>query len=271
MHIEGIILSKTPYKERDLICNLLLRSGKKTSVYFYGGRGGGKGNKGSILEVGFMLAVELGRKKRSVETEINIAKEYQLLWRADKIRENFQAFYLSCFYLEYLAKIAIEENFHEEGHEEHQGLFNVLSNGLYFLDESLGKDQFELPSHLFIFLTKLSAQLGIAPDTNHCIFCDNAFKQDELCLFDPQNGGFACTECCSKRDEFLSDNKNLLQEYQSSQNFRMMLKVVHSRPYKEYQSITGITHGLTAGAFNFINYQFGITADKVKSWKMVSV
>ena len=48
--IEGLILSKVPYDERHVIANLLLRSGRKVSVVFYGGRGGGKKQKSSILD-----------------------------------------------------------------------------------------------------------------------------------------------------------------------------------------------------------------------------
>ncbi len=270
MHIEGIVLSKTTYKERDLICDLLLRSGKKQTVYFYGGRGGGKNNKGSIIEVGFMLAVELGPKKKAVETSISIAKEYKLLWRADLIRNDFQAFYLASFYLEYITKIAVDHHAHEFDHEHHdEGLFNVLSNALFYLNHSLENQSFDLHTHLFIFLAKLSAHLGITPSTDLCVFCDSHLAQENMCLFDHQNGGFVCLDCNSKRDEFLSDNNALLQEYQSGHVLREALRNVVLRPYKEYALINKIARGSVEAKFNFINYQFGFSADQVRSWKLI--
>ena len=270
MHVEGIILNKTPYKERDLICHLLLRTGKKMTIYFYGGRGGGKSHKGSILEVGFMLAIELGRKKKSIESDMFTAKEYRLLWRSDQIRQNYQAFYLESFFLEYVNKIAIDE-YDDDDHQtdEHAGLFNVLSNALFYLDESLSKNNFESKNHLFIFLAKLSAQLGIVPAVDHCIFCDHLLSETELCLFDPHNGGFSCVECASQRNEFLSENHQLRQDYQNSQRLRSKMKQVFIRPYKEYGELQGIENGQNIAEFNFINYQFGFRPDNFRSWKLL--
>lgn len=270
MDIEGIIISKTPYKERDLICNLLLRSGKKVSVYFYGGRGGGKKNKGSILEVGFMLKILLNERRKKIESNIKIAKEHKLLWDCDNIRTDFKAFYLACFFMEYIAKIAIADELEEVSDSEHEGLFNVLSNGLFFLDQAVGNKSLDLNSHLFIFLTKLAAHLGIGQDVEHCIFCEKNFVDQEVCLFNHQDGGFSCLDCSSKRDEYLSDNKLLREEYLSSQELRISLKKVYQLPYKSYGELSGITQGLASAEFNFINYQFGFTKDQIKSWEMVS-
>jgi DNA repair protein RecO len=270
MHVEGIIIHKTPYKERDLICNLLLRSGKILSIYFYGGRGGGKRNKGSILEVGFMLAIELNPRRKKIESDIQIAKEYKLLWDCDHIRTDFKAFYLASFYLEYMAKIAVEDDLVVSNDQEHAGLFNVLSNGLFYLDESIRNKDFFLNTHLFIFLTKLAVQMGITQDVETCLYCKKEFNLTELCLFDPQNGGFSCIECSSQKDEFLTDNKILREEYQSSQQMRLALKKVYQIPYKSYGEIPEITQGLASAEFNYINYQFGFTKDQIKSWQMIS-
>ena len=80
MKVEGIVIQKTPFKERDIICHLLLRTGKTLAVYFYGGRGGGKKAKGSIIETGFMLSVELQRQRKTLDSPMHIAKEYSLIW-----------------------------------------------------------------------------------------------------------------------------------------------------------------------------------------------
>ena len=95
--VEGLVLSKIPYDERHLIVNLLLRTGRKISVVFYGGRGGGKKQKSSIIELGFMLSVELSQAKTN--TEVYHAKEWNMIWHHDLIRNNHNAFYLMCFFL----------------------------------------------------------------------------------------------------------------------------------------------------------------------------
>lgn len=65
--IEGILLSKLPYKDRHLICHMLLRSGKKVGVIFYGGAGGGKKMKSTNLELGHMIKVELKHSNKNKE------------------------------------------------------------------------------------------------------------------------------------------------------------------------------------------------------------
>ena len=147
MDLEGIIIHKTPFKERDLICNVLLRSGKKVAIYFYGGRGGGKKTKGSILEVGFMMKITSAPRRKVVDTNIIIAKEYKHIWNSEYIRDNYKAFYLSSFFMEYIGKIALESNHDEISKDDDSGLFRVLSNSLYFLDDSIKNKNFDLYTH----------------------------------------------------------------------------------------------------------------------------
>lgn len=269
MQVEGIVIHKTPYKERDLICNLLLRSGKIVSVYFYGGRGGGKSNKGSILELGYMVQVELNPKRKKLETDLLMAKEYKLLWSGQSIREDYQGFYLCTFFLEFMSKIAVDDELDGFEDQEHQGLFNVLSNSLFFLNKAIEEKRFHLQTQLFIFLAKLSIQLGITLDVENCLFCGEDLKAS-MVLFDPQNGGFVCHDCSSKRDEFLSDNKLLREEYQSSTELRKLFESIYRLPYKEFQKAPEVSQGLTVAQFNYINLQFGFNKDQFKTWGMIS-
>lgn len=271
MNLEGIIIQKTPYKDKDLICNLLLRSGQKIALYFYGGRGGGKKAKGSILEVGFMMRVTLAPRRKSVETNIKIAKEYQHIWNSEFIRDDFRAFYLSSFFMEYIGKISIESDLDEATKDEHSGLFKVLSNALFFLDASLKNKHFDLNTQLFMFLSKLTIELGITPNVDECLYCANSLKENELCMFDPRDGGFSCMDCTSKKDEYLSDNKLLKQEYMGSLKLRKSIKKAYELPYKDYSRLVEITQGLTIAQFNYINHQFGFTKDQFKSWALISV
>ncbi len=160
MRLEGIIIQKTPYKERDLICKLLLRDGTLATLYFYGGKGGGKKNKGTILEIGFMVKVLLAPRRKKLDRNIQIAQEWDLLWEAKHIRQNYRAFYLMTFFCEFLQKIAPEKDFsYEEDSTENVGIFKVASNALYFIEQSLSEGSFKVESHLLMFLTKMTFHL----------------------------------------------------------------------------------------------------------------
>ena len=190
--IEGIILSKLPYKERHLICNLLLRSGKKISVIFYGGRGGGKKHKSTVLELGRMLRVEL--KQSSKQRDLYSAKEWTLLWSHERIRSNHNAFYLMCFYLELLSKISQVEimDGHSKSFESCQeGNFRVLSNALVFLEDSLKDNLFQKEAALSIFMGKLLLEHGIFPHLSTCCLSDEALTDHSDVALLPEEGGFA--------------------------------------------------------------------------------
>ena len=55
--IEGILVRKTPFQDRHLIGDLVLRSGKKQGVLFFGGMGGGKKIKPNNLEIGKLYKI----------------------------------------------------------------------------------------------------------------------------------------------------------------------------------------------------------------------
>ena len=168
MEVQGILIRKTDYKERDVIVDLLLRNGKQMAIYFYGGKGGGKHQKGSLLEVGRMLKVNLKPNIKHGQESIAVAQEWSIIWDSDCIRNDFKGFYYLCFLLELTKKIAIETQIkdYDEKTQEFVGLFSVLSNALYYLDEALKNKNFVMEKHLFIFLSKLIYQLGLAADQN---------------------------------------------------------------------------------------------------------
>ena len=111
--------------------------------------------------------------------------------------------------------------------------------------------------------------MGITINVHHCLFCAQLLK-DDLCLFDPPNGGFVCMECASKRDEFLSDNKLLREEYQSSTHLKKIFELSYKLPYKQYEKLPQVEQGLTISQFNYINLQFGFSKDPFKSWGLIS-
>lgn len=162
MNFEGILISKIPYKERDLIGKILTRRGTIQTFYFYGGRGGGKKMKPSLLELGRMLKIEAKVKNKNAE-EMLTASEVSVLWEGRKIRENYEAFVFMCFVLELVSKISVQDD-HEEGESHFEGIFKATSNALFYLNDALEKKNFSKNIHYALFLSKIIQELGIASE-----------------------------------------------------------------------------------------------------------
>lgn len=270
MNLEGILIHKTHFKERDIIGKLLLRSGKIVDLYFYGGRGGGKFSKGSILEVGYMLKVTLAPQRKKLETQLHVVKEYSLVWEAAHIRSNYQAFYLLSLYAEIIQKIAVEEDLdHQESFAEHEGIFKVLSNGIFCLDKSIHNNDYRLYQQLFVFLAKLNVELGILPDYEQCLHCHIDLNKVELARFEPQNGGFTCHDCLLSADQFVSQDKALFEELKSSIALRLNLMSALKHKFTEYGQIQKVTRGQCNSLFNYFCYQFELQPTNFKTWEML--
>lgn len=197
MELEGIITAKVPYKERDLIVKALLRNGLSGSFYVYGGQGGGKKQKPSLLELGHMIKFQVKSHRQRLEgAELMIAESHQTVWAPQKIRFNVHAYYLMCLYFELLGKAGIA--YHPEDHamsSDHEGLFNVTSNSLFYLDHALHQDHFKPAKHLWFFLVKLLFHLGIMPDGQSCAYCGISLNEVSSLSFIPNEGHFACGNC----------------------------------------------------------------------------
>lgn len=270
MNLEGILIHKTAFKERDIIGKLLLRSGKIVDLYFYGGQGGGKFSKGSILEIGHMLKLTLSPQRKKIETPLQVVKEYSLLWEAKNIRLDFQAFYLLSLYAEILQKIALTEDLeHMEHSSDHEGLFKVLSNAVYCLDESVKNQLFSLYQQLFIFLSKLTFELGVLPDYEQCLHCHIDLDKVELARFEPHHGGFTCRECLLSVDQFVSQDKFLFEELKSSMDLRKSLISSLHHKYKDYQEVKETNRGQCNSLFNYFCYQFEFQPTQFKTWQML--
>lgn len=197
MVLEGLVVQVIPQKERDLVARLLLRQGTMCSIYVYGGMGGGKNSKPRVFEPGSMMRVEARINKTGVAQDLLTAGETNLIWRSDNIRHDSSAFALTCLYLEMTMKTAVNFN-HQDEHStgrEHSGLFAVLSNALFHLDQSLGQKEFHWRSHLLLFLSKFLHHLGVMPDESSCVFCGEALEGDVIAPLIQDQGGFSCSSC----------------------------------------------------------------------------
>lgn len=258
--IEGLVISKVPYDERHVIANILLRNGKKVSVVFYGGRGGGKKQKSSVIELGFMLKIELAQAKTNAD--IYHAKEWSLIWYHDLIRQNHKAFYLMCFFLEVISKISSNENLHDV-HEEDQesiGLFLTLSNALVYLENSLKENSLYTHAHIIIFLTKILLHLGVFPEREHCTLCgDELMGLNDMFLL-PEEGGFACPPCMNQRKTFGVQSGRELWE--------LVGHIVHSK----YSALNGLKveyKSLPKMLFHYFCFQFHFEEKDFKTVSMV--
>lgn len=250
--VEGILINKTPYRDRDLVAKILLRSGKKISVLFYGGMGGGKKVKPGILELGHMFQIELKTSKEG--QDLYVAKEWTALWTASSIRFDHRAFYLLCMMVELTSKLALDDNLHDPHQSfdrESEGIFKVLSNGLFYLDQAVKEKHFKLGQHLPLFLAKNMLEQGIFPAIEECISCGISLDSNTPSLLSPEIGGFQCFNCF-----LLANNLKIeVPENEHNELYRFFALVPHT-PYRDYQRIDELNAVQTLSIFKFFCYQF---------------
>lgn len=270
MTIEGIIINKTPLKARDVVAKVLLRNGKVLSIYFYGGQGGGKYQKGTLIELGHMLNIVLSPRKKYLESELSVAKEWSLKWDSAVIRRDVMSFYFMCFIFELISKIAISQDTDELEFDDNEniGIFNVVSNALFYLDKSLKDKSFVLVDHLFIFIAKLVYQLGIVPSLSNCSYC--GLSLDSIgALFEPHQGAMACEDCLRQKGQSLLENQLLLVEIESSSKFRIQMKKVLEIQYKDFEIIRSSDKGMINCLFNHLCFQFNLVPTDFKTRSML--
>jgi DNA repair protein RecO len=262
--VEGLLISKMPYAERDLIGTLLLRNGKKINCIFHGGRGGGSKKKSSILELGFMLKVDLQRANRKggrEGEELHTAKEWSLLWHHDKIRLDHKAFYLLCFFLEVIRKMSIYDELHDEHRESDDnscGLFKVLSNSLFYVEDQLKKENsFNSSLHLSLFLTKLLIELGVYPDREVCHLCYRPLESVSSMRIAFEQGGYICDTCLGEAGP------------PSGKALWDLTGQMATLSYKDYAKISGSHSTWARLLFDYLCFQFQISEKDFLSSSMV--
>tara|TARA_R110002072_G_scaffold1989_5_gene16561 strand:- start:15680 stop:16483 length:804 start_codon:yes stop_codon:yes gene_type:complete len=262
--IEGLVLSKVPFKERHLICHLLLRSGRKVSVLFYGGQGGGKKKKSSTVELGYMLSLEVAKSRSTFD--MLQAKEWTPTWTHKKLRDNHKAFYLLCLYLEIISKVALDENVHDDNlqfsHDD-EGIFRVLSNAIFHIEGRLNAGNFDSWSELLIFLGKLSIELGVFPIRENCIFCDeNLLEVKEVYLASDQ-GGFSCSTCSNQFEKAPVDYNK------TGRDLWELLGVIGNHRYQDLDQLKIDQSPVIHSYFHYFCFQFQWQKSMFKSLPLV--
>lgn len=263
--IEGILIRKMPYQERHLIGELLLRSGRRVSILFYGGQGGGKKQKSTVLEIGHLISVELSRTRST--QQLQRAKEWQAPWVHKNIRLNHQAFYLMCLYCEIMQKLSSEESLHDDNQDfddAQTGLFKVLSNGLFYLDMRCSRSDFNRHNEAIIFIGKLLIDLGVFPTRESCVFCDEDLDGDGFIYLISDHGGFSCDECYNKANEVSVRYNNA-----DGRELWQVLGIIAANRYEDLSKLSCSGAGVVSQLFHFFIYQFQFHKLDFKTLDMV--
>jgi DNA repair protein RecO len=247
----GIILKTVPYKERDLIVQVLLEDGHIVSFYAFGGRGGGKKIKPTILEIGNAINFEIENNQNGRSTDLNMAREWSLRWSSKEIKKNFMAFSLMCLCFELILKIMPQSKLTLDQLDEHTGIFAAISNFLFQLDQSVvqKKDNFSLFSFT---LGKLIAHLGIKPDLLSCVVCGEELRPSQNLLFAGHQGGFICHHCLSGNEPAFEIQDSIMIYKILSQSFELK--------FSEWESLNRVDKNAMRKLLSFLaeNFQFDL-------------
>ena len=260
--VEGLLIHKVVQGDRNIVGKLLLRSGRIASVIFYGGLGGGKKIKPSILELGFMLKIDL--KEGSFKSkELFSAKEWSVVWRHSQIRFDHEAYYLLCFYLEVILRLSTQDDLHDKNREfdkSLEGMFRVLSNAIFYLEDALIKKAFNKSTHLSVFILKLIFELGINPQTKDCIFCKQDLRKLSKVFLVPEHGGFVCSSC-------IDDNVNVkIQDMpDSGKDLLNLFNNVFALKFQDYSNVPTFDKDLNHLLVNYLFYQLGFEKNNFKT------
>lgn len=257
MHFEGIVIHRVPYKERDLIVKLLLRNGLVGSFYIYGGQGGGKKHKPGIFEIGSMMKIMIKDQRAKIDSsDLMISAEHSRIWEPQTIRHDIKAFYLVCLYLELAQKFAMpyQQGSSDYQNMDHEGVFSVVSNALFYIEDSLKKNQFVAHQQLTLFMVKLLFHLGIMPDTDHCSYCQTGLLEHDSVVFMPANGQFACQVCLA------GDNEK---------GFLLRIKMGYQTKFQDYSGFLGTNFQECDKLIQYFCHQYHLRPVELRSYGLL--
>lgn len=264
-NVEGLLIGKRPYQERHVLASVLLRSGKKISAIFLGGKGGGKNQKGSSVELGSMLQIHLVHG--SSQAEIKKANEWKPIWMPLSIRENHQAFYLSCFMFDVVERMSVVEDLHDEHHhsdQSHVGVFRLLSNALFRIDKKCEEKNFVLKNEVALFLGKLLVETGIFPELSECMHCGVTLTPHHSMQLAPEHGGFSCSSCVARElgQGAVADSGNEI--------WRLLDQISHHK-YQEIVVDRQISNEALKALFNYFSFQSQINTNSLKTLSVLNL
>ncbi len=174
---KGLILRETPYKEADVMLNILTESAGKISVLARGARR--KGSKFSAA-IALLTYSEFTLYESGGRYTLNEAEPIELFYN---IRNDLQKLSLASYFAEVLERAADEDTINPE-------LLRLGLNSLY----ALAHTSISATKIKAVFELKIAALAGYMPNVFSCICCD---ETDDLMAFDIRNGGLVCPRCNS--------------------------------------------------------------------------
>lgn len=234
------------------------------TVLFFGGQGGGKKTKSSILQIGYLFKVVLSQSKK-VSFEMLNAKEYSEKWFHKKLASHPRAFYLLCFYSELISKFSPKVSEHDDldlDGEVHGGLFRLLSNGIFQLEKSVVEESYSHYDSLFIFLVKALVELGIFPRTENCSISGSKIEDSSKVILIPSNGGFAFHSMVEAEVQRLTDGE-------TGQIIRKAIVEVAAAKYGEISTIEGLNSDCCKELLEYICFQQNINIRDFKTASMI--
>lgn len=270
--VQGLLLSKRPFQDNHLLCHILLRNGRKIIVVFYGGRGGGKKNSPSLLELGYMLDLELAKTKRN--SDLYRSKEWLNSWIHSKIRKNYKAYCFLCFFLEVIEKVAPEEDLWEvhdlvemDGSDgpamEHEGIFRILSNSVFYLEKAVDNGYKDFSMLLANYLCKLINQLGFLPAIATCCLSEEPFHSNEDVIFMHEKGGFA------KLGYVQAQGLDLGEEKKFGRMILSFLKEITFQKTSDIPLGKNVPIGVLKSLFHYFCFQNHLQPDTFKTYKTI--
>lgn len=257
MNFEGIVIHRVPYKERDLIVKLLLRNGLVGSFYVYGGQGGGKKHKPTIFELGSLVKILIKDQKTKIDSsDLMISAEHSRVWEPQSVRHDVKAFYLACLYFELIQKFAInfQQGTSDYENKDHEGVFSVVSNALFYIEDALTKNQFNPHQQLTLFMVKLLYHLGIMPDTDTCSYCQSELMETEMVSFLSAQGQFACQSCHPGENE---------------KGFLLRIKKGYQTKFQDYCGFIGTNFSECDKLLQYFCHQYHLRPVELKTYKLL--
>ena len=214
---DGMVLQKTSYRERDLVIKILASDGLIYSGLSYGGQGGGKKQTGLKFEIGQVFRFEM-KFNPTLSSSMSTLGESILQWSHDKLRSQYEAFLLLLFYVDFTLSVSPEGSLKDQvefAHEsQRQGLYRLLTSAVYYLEQAVKDQNFQVKDHFFLFLVKLSFELGIQLEMSSCVLCGHDFTVHPPTIISPDHGGFICSQCQKAQGSFIVNRFSLYADYQ---------------------------------------------------------
>jgi recombinational DNA repair protein (RecF pathway) len=262
--VEGILINKYPYQDKHLIGHLLLRNGMKLTVMFFGGQGGGKKSKSSILQLGYLFKVTLSQARKTSFEMLN-AKEYSEKWFHKQLATHPRAFYLLCFYCEFIEKFSPRVSEHGDldlSDEVHGGLFRLLSNGIFQLEKAVTAKNYNHELALFTFLAKALVELGIFPRTEACSISGSKITASSDIVLISESGGFAFKSMTSPEQQRQNQDGR-------GRVTRHGITEVAASKYGDIESIEGLNINCCKDLLEYICFQQNISVRDFKTSSMI--